>query len=124
MTYTGQPARPTTYRGIEMRSRLEARVAAWLDGGDVEWSYEPRAYASRAGQYLPDFVFIWEGTRYVIEARPTLERAYLAMPRMQIVWESDPDAVLMVLVGDGIVLAAHPRDRQWRVISTSWEETP
>ncbi len=47
--------RPTTYNGIEMRSRLEAGYAAWLDQWGFNWEYEPRAFASDAGQYLPDF---------------------------------------------------------------------
>jgi hypothetical protein len=52
---TALRARPTTYNGIEMRSRLEARVAAWLDDVGIPWEYEPRAFASAQGQYLPDF---------------------------------------------------------------------
>lgn len=48
-------ARPTTYNGIAMRSRLEAAFAAFLDRHGFAWQYEPRAFASAAGQYLPDF---------------------------------------------------------------------
>jgi hypothetical protein len=47
--------RQTIYNGIPMRSRLEARVAAWLDSMGLVWTYEPHAFASRDGQYLPDF---------------------------------------------------------------------
>lgn len=49
-------ARPTAYKGIQMRSRLEARYAAWLDHWRFQWEYEPRCFASELGQYLPDFV--------------------------------------------------------------------
>lgn len=49
------PARKTIYNGIEMRSRLEARFAAALDELGVRWEYEPNAFASSSGQYLPDF---------------------------------------------------------------------
>jgi hypothetical protein len=59
-------ARATTYRGIEMRSRLEARFAGVLDDLGVAWRYEPRALASRDGQYLPDFV----SGATVIEVKP------------------------------------------------------
>lgn len=48
-------ARPTTHRGIAMRSRLEAGFAAWLDSVRLDWTYEPQCYASELGQYLPDF---------------------------------------------------------------------
>lgn len=55
---TGKPkwkARPTVYKGIQMRSRLEAGFAAWLDRYRFDWEYEPCAFASELGQYLPDF---------------------------------------------------------------------
>lgn len=48
-------ARPTVYMGITMRSRLEAGFAAWLDEKHFDWEYEPCAFASPDGQYLPDF---------------------------------------------------------------------
>lgn len=48
-------ARPTVYNGIKMRSRLEAGFAAWLDSQHFAWEYEPCAFGSQNGQYLPDF---------------------------------------------------------------------
>lgn len=48
-------ARPTIYRGVQMRSRLEATVAEWLDAQSLVWKYEGPAYGSEDGQYLPDF---------------------------------------------------------------------
>lgn len=48
-------ARPTIYKGIQMRSRLEASYAAWLDGCGFTWDYEPHVFADEKGQYLPDF---------------------------------------------------------------------
>jgi hypothetical protein len=40
-----------------MRSRLEAGFAQWLDTWrSVRWTYEPGAFASPRGQYLPDFL--------------------------------------------------------------------
>ena len=48
--------RPTIYKGIHMRSRLEASFAQWLDSWPfLHWEYEPCAFASEGGQYLPDF---------------------------------------------------------------------
>ena len=47
--------RKTVYKGITMRSRLEAGFAAWLDSKHFDWAYEPCAFASENGQYLPDF---------------------------------------------------------------------
>lgn len=48
-------ARPTVYKGTQMRSRLEAGYAAWLDKNGFRWEYEPCAFATEDGQYLPDF---------------------------------------------------------------------
>lgn len=53
--YGSIPARPTLYKGIQMRSRLEADFAAYLDGRGEQWKYEPDCFASTDGQWLPDF---------------------------------------------------------------------
>ncbi len=115
-------ARPTIYRGIPMRSRLEARAAAGMDDIEVPWLYEPRAYAGRGGQYLPDFE-VHPGTpkRYFVEVRPTEERARAAFPQMEIILESEPDAFLMVVFPDPDghgdrwgVFMSHSEARAWR----------
>lgn len=55
MATTMRP-RPTTYKGVQMRSRLEAGFARWLDHMKTPWTYEPRAFTAIDGwQYLPDF---------------------------------------------------------------------
>lgn len=128
-------ARPTTYRGIQMRSRLEAGFAQWLDGWPImRWSYEPRAFASERGQYFPDFAAEdvrcdWlDGSRRVyFEIKPSTfgiqeawddddhwpgtatydegEAAEVALhDRMHIIWDSEPEAALIVVkqrVGGG-----------------------
>jgi hypothetical protein len=109
-------ARPTTYRGIPMRSRLEASVAAELDRTlPGRWEYEPRAFADESGQYLPDFVV--DGSMYV-EVKPTIELALRATERMQIIWSSEPEAILVIFIsqggGIGIGLTARGSDRVWR----------
>lgn len=53
-------ALPTTYRGVNFRSRLEARWAFFLDYLDTEWLYEPQRYVieglnGEQWTYLPDF---------------------------------------------------------------------
>ena len=97
------PARPTIYRGIPMRSRLEARVAAWFDRHQIPWVYEPTAFADQDGQYLPDFEIkdfgvAGRGKRPVyVEVKPTWELADQWKPRMRIIWSSDPSADLLIL---------------------------
>lgn len=112
------PARPTTYKGIEMRSRLEARYAAMLEANRVDWTYEPRAFANAHGIYLPDFVVPGDPTVF-IEVRPTVERAMLAFDRMPIIWDSQPEAYLAIVVPDvPFTFMASSRTRRWEPIPT------
>jgi hypothetical protein len=46
---------PTTYAGCRFRSRLEARWAVVFDQLGIGWEYEPEAFHTSAGPYLPDF---------------------------------------------------------------------
>lgn len=48
--------RKTKYKGIEFRSRLEARWAVFFDALGLSWEYEPEGYRLDDGTcYLPDF---------------------------------------------------------------------
>lgn len=47
---------PTVYRGIQLRSRLEANVAFFLDELGLAWEYEPISFMLDDGtHYRPDF---------------------------------------------------------------------
>jgi hypothetical protein len=47
----------TVYAGHRFRSRLEARVAVFLDSLGWSWTYEPEGYElPYSGRYLPDFI--------------------------------------------------------------------
>lgn len=117
------PARPTTYSGIRMRSRLEARYAAVLDAFGLTWTYEPRAYANAAGQYLPDFELPADDLAPIqfIEVRPTLDRGMLALTQMPVIWDSEPDAILVVTMPriPFWYVAYGDRDRTWKLIPMS-----
>jgi len=107
-------ARPTTYRGIEMRSRLEAKFAAHLDEDGTVWEYEPRAYANQRGQYLPDFVIRDPGEApWFIEVKPTIEAALAILERVEIVLDSEPDAFLLVVVWGIGSYSNRPGRRRW-----------
>lgn len=99
------PARPTTYNGIRMRSRTEATFAAFLDRVGYVWEYEPRAFASAEGQYLPDFALPFDsGSPIYIEtkgARPTPEELHDLMMRMSIIGSSEPDAFGVIFAAAG-----------------------
>lgn len=119
------PARPTVYKGIKMRSRLEAGFARWLDSWPfLRWQYEPCAFGSTKGQYLPDFVAegfrcAWQDGihRFYFEVKPSIfgwqaewDEATQDTPemdkaakeeddlheRMACIWDSDPGANLVV----------------------------
>ena len=49
-------SKPTIYKGIEFRSKLEARVALFLDKGKIPYEYEPERLGNESGEeYNPDF---------------------------------------------------------------------
>lgn len=111
------PARPTVYRGIQMRSRMEADHAAFLDDAGFTWRYEPRAYGSQDGQYLPDFELIGLDQPTFVEVKPTMEAAFRAMARVPIILDSVPNAKLMISVWPERHLFMFRREsRTWRSI--------
>jgi hypothetical protein len=113
-------ARPTVYKGIKMRSRLEAGFAKWLDERSFDWEYEPCAFGSDKGQYLPDFKinglrcsWLTEPTDAYVEVKPAsfpnwddesaLDQFEALMRGMALIWESEPDAVLLLAQPEGPV---------------------
>jgi hypothetical protein len=92
-----------------MRSRLEARYAAAMDYVGWEWEYEPRAFGSEAGQYLPDFK-VNARTYLEVKGTATEESTIAAAAKMEIILASEPDANLLLLVDD--VAALYRRDGQ------------
>lgn len=49
-------AKPTLYKGVRFRSRLEARWAVFFDAIGREWIYEPSFPELSAISYQPDFL--------------------------------------------------------------------
>lgn len=94
--YARIPARPTTYKGIKMRSRLEAGYAAHLDHSRVAWEYEPECFGDELGQYLPDFRVKTPTDTFYIEIKPNREQAERAGDRMRIIHSSEPGAHLVI----------------------------
>lgn len=106
------PARPTLYKGIRMRSRLEADYAAKIDREGWEWAYEPECFGSEDGQWLPDFrvdnLGKSAGSVTYIEVKPyglldhwrdrgdCRERIEAIMGKMGIARETYPQCALML----------------------------
>lgn len=108
---------PTEYRGVLMRSRLEADFARHLGG--VDWEYEPAKFGPYGNGYIPDFLLRSGTGRTYVELKPTIEQAEAAMGRMEIIWETYPQAVLLVVSAEGNRWWARVRDGEWE----SWQET-
>lgn len=66
-------AKPTVYKGIEFRSRLEARSAAAFDRRGWRWRYEPDTYVAGRTGYIPDFRLANDaGEEFWIEVKSSL----------------------------------------------------
>lgn len=82
-----------------MRSRLEAGFARFMDGKGVRWTYEPKAFASEAGQYLPDFEVHGMSMPQFIEVKASGRGTPDVLERMKIILASIPEAALFVMEG-------------------------
>jgi len=96
-------ARTTYYKGIIMRSRLEASYAEALDRGGFAWKYEPYVFASPSGQWLPDFVVSLDACEVYVEVKSAswLHRDNKAdinrlLDRMSSLWLTCKDAVAFI----------------------------
>ena len=94
--------RETLYKGIKMRSRLEADFAGFLDRSGVEWDYEKPCFAGPGGQWLPDFRLPGAEVPVYFEIKP---RSLLddedfdvdaILERMSVAWLTDPVAILQL----------------------------
>lgn len=64
----GITAIPTTYNGINFRSRLEARWAAFFNFCGWSWEYESRPL----GEWIPDFVLKTQLGELFVEVKPAV----------------------------------------------------
>ena len=79
---------PTTYKGIEFRSRLEAKWAAMFDAIGWRWEYEP----IDLNGYIPDFIIKFESAPMLCEIKPAMNEheLRLAAPKIeQSGWEDE-----------------------------------
>jgi hypothetical protein len=63
---TSHHAIPTMYRGIQFRSRLEARWAIFFDLVEWRWEYEPIDLSG----WVPDFALIGKKETTLVEVKP------------------------------------------------------
>lgn len=114
--------RKTTYNGIEMRSRLEADFAEALDRRGLDWKYEPKCFASKTGQWLPDFWIDAPSYGHVwVELKPAnYDAVEIAgqLRRIAVAWASEPDATIQLVLWkfrEGSALVFTGRAGAWNV---------
>lgn len=127
-------ARPTSYAGVMMRSRLEAAFAQFLDARRWNWEYEPLCFAGPDGQYLPDFRILFDekpGSGIYIEVKPTEGSAGAALLGMLPIRLTHPEAWLMTVTkfGEryfGPVRVLFPGDSEasWSPPELGWPKLP
>lgn len=70
---------PTVYKGIRMRSRTEAKVAAFFDELDWAWEYEPCDLLA----YIPDFALHFQTGPVLVEVKGTTEDIEIAKFKLE-----------------------------------------
>jgi hypothetical protein len=114
----GRWGRATELGRVRMRSRLEKAFATHLFLAGEDYEYEPRSFGPRGSRYLPDFRIRAGGRTAYVEVKPTLAEVAEARTRMEVVWDDEPDALLMVACGEGCTFWAAVRGGEW----VSWVE--
>jgi hypothetical protein len=95
-------ARPTTYRGVNFRSELEAAWAAFFDLRGIEWEYEPLLQSS----WIPDFLIKLKHddeteTYACAEVRPfDCQKQWEAEPNLlEKIRDASPEGRVVILLG-------------------------
>lgn len=117
----GKAGKRTVVRGIAMRSRLEADFARHLDQMWVTWTYEPRPFFGKGKGYLPDFKVDLGGRPCYVEVKPTITQAVEAQKRMEIIWEDEPDAFLVVVSAEACQWYGANRGDGWANWTERWK---
>lgn len=95
---------PTTYKGINFRSRLEARWAAFFDLLGWRWEYEPEDLAG----WIPDFVLL-EMERFksiLVEVKPIRDMDITAKAAVEKYYRSG-DRRSCLILGTGPMLSVY-----------------
>jgi hypothetical protein len=101
----------TVYRGYRFRSRLEARWAVFFDALGIQFEYEPNAYQTHLGGYLPDFYLPFVEGGIFVEVKPfggfdgpAIEKCMVLSVRTQkpcLFALGPPNDVFYLMISDG-----------------------
>jgi hypothetical protein len=111
-------SKATQFGHDTMRSRLERDFAKHLYDAGEAYQYEPRVFGPTGRRYLPDFLVIGRGRATYIEVKPTAAEVEAAKGKMAVIWDQEPDALLVVACAEGCEFHAALRGGEW----TSWTE--
>lgn len=121
MTTSAMTPRRPVYHGIRFRSQLESRFARHLHSMWEMWVYEPRIFGPRGRGYLPDFELIGQRQPTYIEVKPTLKQVPAAQAKMSVIWETHPDALLIVVCAEGSTYFASVANGPWEAWVERWK---
>ncbi|MGO7130384.1 hypothetical protein AB9E06_05920 [Rhizobium leguminosarum] len=99
----GEGVLPTTYKGVDYRSRTEARWGVFFDVLGVSFHYEPEKFTLSDGQwYLPDFyIDDWQA---FIEVKPDNDEIVTEeAAKARLLSKDEPDLNVWIAMG-----APHP----------------
>lgn len=114
-------AKPSEYRGIQMRSRLEVSFAKYLDRMGETWTYEPTIYGPVGRGYLPDFEIVSAVRPTFIEVKPTIAEAEQAKSKVAVIWETHPDALLIIACAEESLFYEALSGSPWGWFHERWE---
>lgn len=96
-SYSGVRAIPTSYAGIQMRSKLEANTAQLFDTVGLRWQYEVEGYDLGGVWYLPDFYL--PDIRVFVEVKGILDQK--SIDKVELLAEAcEAECIAVVLVRD------------------------
>lgn len=101
---------PTRYRGFQMRSRLEAKWAAFFDLLGWRWDYEPLDLNG----WIPDFVIDGQPRPVLVEVKPLFGFSEEVACKIEKALNHQADSFEVLILGAGI---AH---NQYRQASVGW----
>ena len=105
---------PTMYRGVKMRSRLEARWAAMFDEIGWPWAYEPIDLDG----YIPDYLVSFEAGKLLTEVKGAVEDFAIAESKIECSGWTD-EALVVGATIDGPVIG---RILEWDGADPRWGE--
>ncbi|MBU2110404.1 MAG: hypothetical protein KKE65_01980 [Actinobacteria bacterium] len=113
------PSKATQFGHDIMRSRLERDFAKHLYESGEDYQYEPRVFGPKGRRYLPDFLVAGRsGRKTYIEVKPRADEVEAAKLKMSVIWDDEPDALLVVACSEGCVYHSALRGGEW----SSWVE--